>query len=289
MTASQTITLSDGRQLGYAEYGDTSGSPVFYFHGFPGSRIEARLTNDTAAARNVRLISVDRPGIGLSGFQPNRRFVDWPRDVSELADQLGIDRFVVVGASGGGPYSAVCARALPDRVTSAVLLAGAGPIRAPNAMDGVSTQSRVLFSIARFAPPLGDLLISGVARMAGDRDRYMSQIARSFSPEDRRLLEERPELVEAFYDAFLEAFKQGSRGARRELRLITSPWRFRLDKITVPVYLWQGEKDANVPPGTARYLAEMIPGCRATYLPDDGHIGCIFNHLDDVFDAVLSA
>ena len=76
MTDSQTITLSDGRKLGYAEYGDTDGSPIFYFHGFPGSRIEARLMNDPAAARNLRLIAVDRPGIGLSDLQPRRRIAN---------------------------------------------------------------------------------------------------------------------------------------------------------------------------------------------------------------------
>ncbi len=90
MTDARTITLSDSRKLGYAEYGDRSGSPIFYFHGFPGSRIEARLMNDPAAARNLRLIAVDRPGIGLSDFQPRRRIVDWPRDVSQLSERLGM-------------------------------------------------------------------------------------------------------------------------------------------------------------------------------------------------------
>ncbi len=289
MTDSRTITLSDGRKLGYAEYGDTGGSPIFYFHGFPGSRFEARLMNDTAAAWKVRLIAVDRPGIGLSDFQPKRRIVDWPRDVCQLADQLGIDGFAVIGASGGGPYAVVCARALPDRVTYAVLLAGAGPLRAPNAMNGMSPQNRVLFSIARGAPPLGDLVILALARTAGDRERFMSQIIRSSSPPDRRTLDQRPEIVEALYDSFVEAFKQGSRGARRELRLYARPWRFRLDKITVPVFLWQGEKDANVPPAMARYMARKIPNSQVTFLPGDGHIGCIANHLDEVFEAVLSA
>jgi pimeloyl-ACP methyl ester carboxylesterase len=246
--------------------------------------------SDTATAQgNVRLIAVDRPGMGLSDFQPKRRIVDWPRDVSELADQLGIDRFAVVGPSGGGPYAAVCARVLPDRVTSAVLLAGSGPPRAPDAMKGMSPQNRVLFSIARWAPPLGDLVMWALARTAADRDRLMSQIIRSSSPADRRVLDERPEVVEALYDSLVEAFRQGSRGARRELRLYGRRWGFRLDKITVPVILWQGEKDGNVPPSMGRYQAETIPGCRATFLPDDGHIGCIANHVDEVFDAVLSA
>ena len=289
MPDSQTITLSDGRKLGYAEYGDAGGSPIFYFHGFPGSRIEGRPLSDTANARNVRLIAVDRPGMGLSDYQPKRRIVDWPRDVSELADQLGVARFVVVGPSGGGPYAAVCARVLPDRVTSAVLLAGSGPLRAPNAMKGMSAQNRALFSIERWAPPLGDLVMWALSRTAGDRDRLMSQIIRSSSPADMRILAERPEVVEALYDSLVEAFKQGSRGARRELRLYGRPWGFRLDKITVPVALWQGDKDANVPPAMARYMARKIPDSYVTFLPDDGHIGCIANHLDEVFDAVLSA
>lgn len=287
MSDAQTMTLPDGRTLGYAEYGDPKGKPIFYFHGFPGSRVEARLMNDQATARKARIIAVDRPGMGLSDFQSERRFADWPRDVTALADHLGLDRFVVAGASGGGPYSAVCARALPERVTAAVILAGVGPMQAPHATKGMSAQNKLLFLASRWAPAVIGLSYILLEKQLSNRERLMNQLKRSSSPEDRLLLEQRPDVADVLYDTTVEAFRQGSRGARRELYLYSHRWGFRLDRIEVPVFLWQGEKDANVPPSMGRYQAGKIPNCTATYLPGDGHLGCIANHFDEVFAAVL--
>jgi len=103
------LRLNDGRLLGYAEFGDPGGTPVMFFHGFPGSRLEGALGHEAAERAAVRMICIDRPGMGLSTFQPGRRMLDWPADVAALADALGIGRFAVGGVSGGGPYAAVCA------------------------------------------------------------------------------------------------------------------------------------------------------------------------------------
>lgn len=287
MTDSQTMTLPDGRSFGYAVYGDPKGAAVFYFHGFPGSRIEARLMIETAATHKARIIAVDRPGMGLSDFQPKRRIVDWPKDVTALADHLSLEKFIVAGASGGGPYSAVCARALPDRVTKAVILAGVGPMQAPNAMKGMSAQNKMLFRVSRWASPLAGLFMIVLERQSSNRERLMKQLTQSSSEGDKRVIEERPEVADFLYESLVEAFRQGSRGPRHELYLYARRWGFRLDRIEVPVFLWQGEQDANVPPSMGRYQAEKIPNCTATFLPDDGHIGGIINHLDDVFKSVL--
>jgi pimeloyl-ACP methyl ester carboxylesterase len=112
------IELRDGRQLGYVEAGDPDGHPIFYFHGFPGSRLEIELSGVDVAPLGARLIGVDRPGMGLSDFAPHRYFGDWPEDVSQLADALGLDHFSVVGVSGGGPYVAAW---VPTWVTARVL------------------------------------------------------------------------------------------------------------------------------------------------------------------------
>jgi pimeloyl-ACP methyl ester carboxylesterase len=117
-----TIKLGDGRALAYAEYGDPVGRPVFYFHGFPGSRLEAALADSAASSVSMRLVAVDRPGYGRSDFKPRRRILDWPEDVSELARELAIDRFSVLGVSGGGPYGIPSARA--TRPPHAVLSRG---------------------------------------------------------------------------------------------------------------------------------------------------------------------
>ena len=95
------IILSDGRKLGFVEFGEMQGKPVFYFHGFPGSRLEAKLAERIALDTHVRFIGIDRPGYGLSGFKPGRTFVDWADDVIALADALKIERFSILAVSGG--------------------------------------------------------------------------------------------------------------------------------------------------------------------------------------------
>jgi pimeloyl-ACP methyl ester carboxylesterase len=97
-----SIALPDGRTLAYAEYGNPCGKPVFFFHGTPGSRF-FRPPDRITSRVGVHLICMDRPGYGLSTFQPGRRIVDWPEDILQLADFLGLDKFVVAGHSGGGP------------------------------------------------------------------------------------------------------------------------------------------------------------------------------------------
>lgn len=86
--------------MGFAEFGDPRGKPVFYFHGFPGSRLEAQVAADLASRHMARLIAVDRPGYGLSDFKPDRLIGEWPADVLEFADSLRLGRFIVLGLSG---------------------------------------------------------------------------------------------------------------------------------------------------------------------------------------------
>ncbi len=124
MTGARAVThdffhaaLDDGRALAYCEFGDPDGLPMFYFHGFPGSRLEGAVAANSARRAGVRLIAVDRRGFGNSDPLPRRRLLDWPADIVQLAQRLELDRFGVVTASGGAPYAAACARAIPERLT----------------------------------------------------------------------------------------------------------------------------------------------------------------------------
>ncbi len=113
-TADNVLQLRDGRVLGYAEYGNPNGKPVFFFHGLPGSRRQRHPDNSIARELDARIVTIDRPGYGLSDFQPDRRLLDWPDDVAQLADALNIDQFAAIGLSGGGPYLLSCAYMMPD-------------------------------------------------------------------------------------------------------------------------------------------------------------------------------
>ena len=255
----QTLTLRDGRRLGYAEYGKPDGEPGFYFHGHPGSRLEPRFADEAATAAGVRIIALDRPGYGLSDFQPRRTILDWPRDVAEAADLLGLQRFAVLGASGGGPYALACAHAIPERITTVGVISGVGPYNAPGVTQGMRWQNRIGFQLGARFPPLARLIMWNMARVVRRRpERVLDAIAQAMSPVDAAIVR-RPEVRQILAADIAEAFRQGSRGAALDVVLLGRPWGFRLDEITAAVLLWQGEADTLVPPAMGRHMAARFP------------------------------
>src|SRR5215469_9460078 len=177
------LVLRDGRQLGYAHYGHPGGQPVLYFHGHPGSRLEARFAHTAAAAAGFAVIALDRPGYGLSDFQPGRAITDWPADVAQAADALGISRFSVAGASGGGPYALACAWHLPTRVIRAAVISGVGPYQAAGVTRGMRWQNRVAFQLGSRWPGLARWLMRSMQRNIASRpERTIEALARAMSP-----------------------------------------------------------------------------------------------------------
>jgi len=140
--ANNSINLPDGRKIGFSEYGDPLGTPIFYFHGTPGSRLEAGRFNEVTAIDHCRLIGLDRPGMGLSSLDPERTLLSWATDVANFADSLSIKKFSLIGHSGGAPYAAACAYAIPDRLNSVAIVSGMGPFEKPEAQIGLATQAR---------------------------------------------------------------------------------------------------------------------------------------------------
>jgi pimeloyl-ACP methyl ester carboxylesterase len=207
-----TITLSDGRILACAEYGVPRGKPVFFFHGTPGSGFFSPLDEITKKT-GVRLICVDRPGYGLSTFQPGRRILDWPDDISQLADFLGMHKFAVAGHSGGGPYTLACAYALPDRVTAAAILSGPGLIEAPDATRGMSATNRFGLTVGRFIPwPLWRVLIWVFYHRRRDNPAEDMDRGKGHRPQADEEQVRRPEVQEACIRSEVEAFRPGLRG-----------------------------------------------------------------------------
>ena len=158
---SQSFRLPDGRTLAYAEYGAPDGKPVFYFHGPAGSRLEpAMLDGKDFEKAGIRLIACDRPGMGGSDFQPGRGFSHWPADIVALADSLGLGKFGVFGVSGGGGYVSACARLIPDRLSAAVIVSGAGRMDSPEARAGLPVMGRLMWGLAARSVRLTGLLLN---------------------------------------------------------------------------------------------------------------------------------
>lgn len=282
-----SITLSDGRTLAYAEYGDLCGRSVFFFHGTPGSRF-FRPPDEVTTRLGVRLICVDRPGYGESTFQPGRRLLDWPADVAQLADSLGLDKFAVAGHSGGGPHTLVCAHALPDRITSAVSLCGAGPVETLGATVGMTSLNKFGFKYGRYLPwPLGRLITWFVFReRCADPANAMDREIGLRPPADDELIA-RPEIRQVCLQSEVEAFRHGLKAMSWDVRLITHPWGFRLEEIKTPVHLWHGTADNVTSDTMAKYMASKIPHSKLTLCEGEGHL-LLFPHWGEILTQLIS-
>ena len=283
MTAS--VTLPDGRELAYEEYGDPAGFPVLSFHGGLSSRLDAAPAHEAAVAKGVRLISPDRPGIGLSTYQPGRRLTDWPADVGRLTDALGIGRFAVMGWSAGGPYAAVCAATMHGRVTAAALLSSSVPLDLYGTTRGLTMEDRTLLLLAQRAPWLASAVIN-TSIVSTSNARLMRAAMRSFPAADRTILTEwgPPDLALAFVR---EAVRQGTKGCVQDYRIFGDPWGFSLEEIKVPVQIWEGSDDRTGPPGYRAFLKMHIPHATVTVVPHEGHLSLLPHQAPAIFAALL--
>lgn len=265
-------TLADGRTLAYAEYGDSQGTPVFFFHGSPGSRL-FRPPDEVTKRLEIRLICAERPGYGDSTFQPNRRILDWPNDVASLADALKLDSFAVVGHSGGGPHTLACAYALPRRVKAVVVVAGAGPIDAPGATDGMATLNWFAFKFGQYLPwSIGYAIIRRVyGEAAADPVKAIDRDKETRPLVDNQIFDI-PEIRELCIQSDKEAYRHGLQAFAWDARLITRPWGFSLDEIKAPVHLWHGTVDNSTSIAMARYMAQKIPNGKLTVCDGEGHM-----------------
>jgi pimeloyl-ACP methyl ester carboxylesterase len=279
------IILSDGRRLSFAEFGDRQGQPVFYFHGFPGSRLEAKLAERIALDTHVRFIGIDRPGYGLSSFKPGRTFVDWADDVIALADALEFDRFSILGVSGGGPYAAACAFKIPDRLDAVGIICGMGPVDVPGLTQNMSWIYRQGLRLTGRFPQVATVLCPVLAFFFRKYpERVLSSIMSGMVTEPDKIALKNTELVGVLSNSFREAFRSSLKGPATDAILYSRPWGFSLKDIDIGIHLWHGEKDRIVPPEMARYLARSIPHCRVTFYADEGHFSVVLNRIGEIWD-----
>jgi pimeloyl-ACP methyl ester carboxylesterase len=269
------VAVGDDRQIGFAEFGDPQGRAVFWLHGTPGARrqipTEARAY---AEDHEIRLIGLDRPGIGSSTpyrYDNIREFAD---DLRTIADTLGIDKMAVVGLSGGGPYALASAAVLSDRVVVAGVLGGVAPFVGD---EGIASG---LMNLGQRAAPLlklgGDPLRIGASLVI----RAIRPVANSalylyaaVSPEaDRRLLT-RPEFKAMFLDDLLNGSRKQLAAPFNDVILFTQDWGFRLDEVKVPVRWWHGDSDHIVPFAHGEHVVSLLPDAELFVLPGESHLG----------------
>lgn len=270
-TEDRMVRLRDGRRLGYAEYGHPGGRPVLFFHGLGTTRVICPPDDGTALQQGIRLVAVDRPGIGISDPRPGRRLLDWPADVVQLADQLAIDRFAVVGWSGGGPYAAACGYLLPDRVERVGLVSSPAPLAGVPEADYMRRFHRTAARTAHRAPWMIRLALWHWGRpQRRDPARFFDRSVATMNGSDRDILAE-PALRVRMIESSGELYRHGGRGLYDEALVLARRWGFDPSDIRVPVHVWHGDMDETVPVRMAHYVARAIPGCDATFYPEDGH------------------
>lgn len=284
MPKANYVQLPDGRQIGFQGYGDREGSPVFFFHGWIGSRLDFAPNDAVARELGVRVISVDRPGCGSSDFQEHRRLLDWPDDVSVLADALGLDKFAVCGHSFGGPYVAACAYQLPGRITSAAIVAGISPLSFKGATRGMPGFVRLALWLGGSAPVLTRPYVALMGRMVKNPDSIAKGIG-SLLPDDELALLDTPRF-DGFFDNFGEMVKNGSQGAYWDARTFLGEWGFECEDIEIPVSLFYGTVDQNVPIQMGEYYRDEIPNSEATFYEGEGHF-IMYSHADEILSRLL--
>jgi pimeloyl-ACP methyl ester carboxylesterase len=282
-----TLPLPSGRKLGYAEYGDPAGRPVFGAFGATARLF--RPPDAVTAAAGVRLILPERPGFGLSDPQPGRTLLDWPLDLAALADALGLGRFALVAGSQAGPYGAACAYALPLRLTAVALVSALAPFDAPGVTDGMAAPLKLVPFFANRLPWLLALMNRAGAGLARrNPEGFIQQAFRGLPAVDQQVFRDHPEVQAAMIADSVEIYRQGSAALTQDMRLVCGPWGFRPEAIRARVVIWQGQADPNVPPAMGRYLAQTIPGAAAHFIPGAGHF-MAFGRWREILESVAGA
>ncbi|MEC3917234.1 alpha/beta fold hydrolase [Nocardia sp. CDC160] len=272
--ASRTIALPHCR-VSYAEYGAEDGMPVLYCHGVPGTHLEGEAFDEAGAAAGVRVVAVDRPGMAESSLPAGERVADWVDTVVELADRLGFERFGVIGVSGGGPYALAIAARLPERVTGVAVVSAPAPAgeQADAAeLDPVARKRRRGLNVLRRIPFLVHPMAMEMS-MVIRRQRGVAGLVAQMASVDRERVEGDAELTAKLEENLRRSFEQGSRGFATDIRLVfTRDWGFALTDVTVPVQVWHGDADGNVPADDAHRLAAALPHGRLHIVPGAGHL-----------------
>jgi pimeloyl-ACP methyl ester carboxylesterase len=284
----QTLVLRDGRRLGDAECGAPMGKPLLYCHGWPSSRLEALLLHRVSADLGLRVIAPDRPGYGLSDPCPGRALLEWPKDIRELADGLEMQRFAVLGLSGGGPFASACAFGLPGRVTRLLLVCSVAPVDSPGVLEKMVSINRGMLGMARRFPSLARAFAPLFLRVMWGRGHQPlpAAIERRLPRVDQQTLAN-PALRTGLTESAVEALRPGLQGAVDDGLSYARPWGFSLSQIQVSARLWHGGLDRIVPPEMGRALAAAIPGCCAVFLPGHGHFSLPFALAGEILKSAI--
>lgn len=271
-----------GFRLAWAEFGEREGIPTFYYHGWPSSRQQGRMLHHLAAEQGLRLIAMDRPGMGQSTRVDGRKLTDWPELMAGFADHLGVDRFLQLGVSGGGPYGLACAALIPERVAGSAVLCGAVSL-AEGGLKFLHRGYRMLAGMRHVSP----WLLSPFFRVADKTARMnprkppLAWLLKTIAAADREVLLENDGLLEVLAASFQEGIRQGGRGVMSDADIYLQPWGFPLEEVRSPIDYWHGSDDQHIPARLAEALVARIPTATLRVIPGEGHFSLALRYAGE--------
>ncbi len=284
MKTDNKLILKDGRTLGYAEYGDLIGFPIFYFHGGQESRLSSAFMDSTAQIMGIRIIAPDRSGIGLSSFKKNRTFLGWPKDMAELADHLQLEKFSVFGLSGGSPHVLACAHEISNRVYKSAIVCGAAPYDYKGSLKDMWPPVKFIHWLASRKNDNGlrKVIRNDFKTLLEKPGSRLKQFQNYLPVPDRAIMTQRPQYGWEFIDGSVEAYKNGIDGVVQEWKLYVNDWGFRIKDIDAPIHLWYGTEDKMSPYHRGIYLDSELMNSKLHVLENEGHFSLIRNHLEKI-------
>ena len=291
MSNENSVPLENGRVIAFEEYGDATGVPVIFCHGWPSSRTMARLTDEAARDLGIRIISPDRPGISGSSLQPDRKLIDWPRVVERLVNHLDLGEFRVLAVSGGAPYAYVTARAMPDRVRAIAIVSGAIPIADRINRKELLLLYRWMLALYRTRPQLLRKLFYAARPILSVR------LPVRLRPLLLKLLMLRPcdedslrdsAAFEAVFESQRRAWRGSAEGVMADAQIYAQPWGFRMEEVRVPVRLWHGNEDRAFSVRLAEEIARQLPNCKARFVDGAGHYSLPIRHMREILEDLIS-
>ena len=269
----QTMLLRDGRTLGYAEWGDPDGIPVFYFTSPEASRYSRHPDETILTDLGVHLFTFDRSGRGLSSPHKGSTLLDWADDVRNFVQHRNITRFAMMGHSQGGIHCLACAYKYPDMVSSATLVSAVAGLDDPAVLAMQPRFLKIQYWMSQHAPWLMTLQWN-IFRLSIQGERGQKMIERqmlSLPRSDQEVFR-----IEGGADTNMksirEALRQGGAGVTRDFCVVAGDWGFTLEDIRTKVFIWHGELDSMIAPSTSRYLAARLPNSETTLIPDGGSL-----------------
>lgn len=295
---SDVCRLPDGRDLGFHRCGSNDGPQIFYLHGWPGSRLEGRCFFEKHLQEfGAGLISVERPGLGLSSPHPNRTVSDHARDILHLANHLGLKEWRVIGVSGGGPYALACARHHPpEQLKGVAICAGIGPYSFGYHDMGFGTKTMLL--ISRFVPWLFHILYRPIVAWQNSMsdEKLVDMMQKNFS-KPNKLMQVQEKDVEIFKDRELllpfmastkEHYRQGFSGFIQDGQTLANDWDLQIEDITFrPIQMWHGKLDVNCPMHMAKKTAELLGEGAELNVVDETHMSSFVNSAERILERLL--